>query len=264
MPFFFTNIAIYNNCFMPGPFVVSHTILFAAMIILMVVVYPLSGKRQYKILKSCGGDDLNAKVLWYKASLIWSWFPAIIIIVITALSGGDLKELGFRLPSQDHFINSRWLYAASLIASALYLLYNLYCYASLRFSSKIRAHHRERLPNQIRLLLPVTTQEKRLWALLSFSAGVTEEILYRGYLFFAIMLLFPSVSPYIIIVIASVLFGIGHLYQGRELIKPMLAGLLLSFIYLFSGSLYIVIALHILQDLVAGEIMRPNTEKQPQ
>lgn len=222
----------------------------------MAVVYPATGYLQTKNFKNHLQRRSYNKVAWYKASIIWSWLPTLIIVPIILLNGYSLKNLGFILPSAHINNVSPTLFYIALSLSSLYFAYNIYCMVSFRFSESVRIHHAQKIPQFIKSILPVTAKEKQMWSMLAATAGITEELLYRGYLFFAILLLFGEVHPAVIIGVSSLLFAIGHIYQGKEVIKPALAGLFLCLVFYFTGSIYIVIILHIFQDLVAKDLLK--------
>lgn len=102
--------------------------------------------------------------------------------------------------------------------------------------------------------MPITREERRAWKLVAISAGITEEIVYRGYLFFIINYYFPIFPSLIVLLISSIIFGIGHIYQGKELLKPTVLGLLFGFYYLSIRSLVPIIIIHVLQDLIVAYI----------
>jgi membrane protease YdiL (CAAX protease family) len=111
-------------------------------------------------------------------------------------------------------------------------------------------HHIEKLE----FLMPRSATEARWWTAMSLTAGVTEEILCRGFLlalvahFTGVMLAAP---------IAAVIFGLGHAYQGSEgIVRTTLFGLIATIIVLVSGSLLPAILLHVVIDLVAGDLGR--------
>ena len=129
---------------------------------------------------------------------------------------------------------------------------------SFRISESVRVHHAHKIPQFIKSILPVTAKERQMWAVLAVTAGITEELLYRGYLFFAMFLLFGEISPAIVIGLSSLLFAIGHIYQGKEVLKPTLAGVFLCLVFYFTGSIYVVMILHIFQDLVAKDLLKED------
>jgi uncharacterized protein len=106
----------------------------------------------------------------------------------------------------------------------------------------------------LRALLPRTTEERGVFALLSVAAGVGEELAYRGY---AIPVLASLMGLPGAAVLTSVVFGILHGYQGViGTVRTTLMGGLLAWGLLASGSLLPAIVAHTLIDLVAGLVLR--------
>jgi len=92
-----------------------------------------------------------------------------------------------------------------------------------------------------------------LFDMVSITAGVCEEILYRGLLLATLVSL---VGTWPAVAITSLIFGLGHAYQGISgIAKTGLAGLVLALLTVFSGSLFIAIVLHAVGDLASGRIM---------
>jgi membrane protease YdiL (CAAX protease family) len=99
-----------------------------------------------------------------------------------------------------------------------------------------------------RLLLPETLREKLLAVLLvAPSAGICEELLYRGYLL-------PQLSQYLSSatwgwVASSAAFGLAHGYQGVSgMLQAALLGALLAYPMVRTGSVYPAMAAHFLID----------------
>jgi membrane protease YdiL (CAAX protease family) len=100
-------------------------------------------------------------------------------------------------------------------------------------------------------LIPRTARERRLAAAVAFTAGITEEALYRGLLIAAATKLYhlPLAAA---VAVSLVLFVGGHAYQGRRgMLGSAVVGGLFTALYLISGSLLLPIVVHIIQDLVA-------------
>ena len=95
--------------------------------------------------------------------------------------------------------------------------------------------------------------ENRWFDMASITAGVCEEILYRGLLLATLVSL---VGTWPAVAISSLIFGLGHAYQGVSgIVKTGLVGLILALLTVFSGSLFIAIVLHAVVDLTSGRIM---------
>jgi len=98
-------------------------------------------------------------------------------------------------------------------------------------------------------LLPSTVQERWLWALVAVSAGICEEVVFRGWLLSALHGQ-AGLSGAALIVAASAVFGLAHIYQRTTgVILTGLAGALFCLLYVATGSLLIPIALHIIVDV---------------
>ncbi len=210
----------------------------------------LIGKTESKIR----GINYNRRISQYKQSIIYSMVAPALILLFHITYYRDLDNLGFRLPSNTTFDAHIYLFYISIVLSILYFTYNIYAIYSFKKSPNLREESYNSLPYSIKYILPKSRKEKRFWNYVSLSAAVTEEIIYRGYFFYTIPIMIPSINIFYTLILSSLMFGIGHIYQGKELYKPMLAGLFLGFIYLSTGSLYIVILLHFTQDIVAKYI----------
>jgi len=116
-------------------------------------------------------------------------------------------------------------------------------------------------------IMPITKKDKKLWTYVSWTAGVTEEILYRGFLLYILGQLLPSSILWDKLLIAALLFGLAHTYQGYgNVIRTSIIGLFFSFLYIALDSIIPVILLHFLIDYVGkiGVDEEDGTESQLQ
>ena len=101
-------------------------------------------------------------------------------------------------------------------------------------------------------VVPHSMSERRLWTVVSLHAGIGEELFFRGYL---LALLNANLPLWAACVIMVVMFGLGHSYQGiGGVLKTMGAGALFLGFYLWSGSLWLAILLHVFVDINSGAI----------
>ena len=113
-------------------------------------------------------------------------------------------------------------------------------------------------------MMPRTARGRWWWGGLALSAGVTEEIVYRGLAILALAIVFPQASSTAIVITAAALFGIAHLYQGWVgVLMTGAVGFVLGNLYLSTSSLVIPMVLHVLVDLRLL-IMRPRAESDVQ
>lgn len=103
-------------------------------------------------------------------------------------------------------------------------------------------------------MLPHTVFEFLLWFLVSLTAGICEEVIFRGYLLQ--QLTAWTKRPIASIVAAGALFGCLHLYEGLAAIVPLAAlGILFGFAARqLKGDLRAVIVAHTLQDFLVAII----------
>ncbi|MEG0513149.1 MAG: CPBP family intramembrane glutamic endopeptidase, partial [Clostridia bacterium] len=108
-------------------------------------------------------------------------------------------------------------------------------------------------------LIPRTKKEKTWFFFTALTAGICEEIVFRGFLLFLVGALLPATSPYFLVGMIGVLFGSAHFYQGvRGVCKTAAIGLLFGFLYVCTDSLYPCILLHFLFD-ISSVFLYPST-----
>ena len=182
----------------------------------------------------------------YQKSISWIWILSILVIIIWRYNDRDFVDLGL-----DFSLG--WQIWLSSLIIVIALTYFIYLYRTIKrdaeqkFSLSAKMKNHEGSEN-----LPHNKQEFGWFILVAISAGICEELLYRGFLIWYFNV-FSSTA--IAVVSSTILFGIAHLFQGwKGGLQASFAGLILAFIYLLTGSLWIPIALHIIGDLYSGLI----------
>ncbi|HUO12990.1 MAG TPA: CPBP family intramembrane glutamic endopeptidase [Caulobacteraceae bacterium] len=108
-------------------------------------------------------------------------------------------------------------------------------------------------------LMPRNGAETLWTLLLSINAGVGEELCYRLVLPLLFALAFGHAAIGFALAVAA--FGLAHLYQGWVgIVATGFVGALFAGLYLWSGSLAVPIALHVILDLV-GLVIRPTAAR---
>ncbi len=98
-------------------------------------------------------------------------------------------------------------------------------------------------------LLPKTPPERRLFAVVAVTAGITEEAIFRGFLIAYVAWLLTGGNVYVAAVIAGVAFGVLHLYQGwKGVLQTGFIGVLFGLLYPSVGLVVLAIV-HSLLDL---------------
>jgi membrane protease YdiL (CAAX protease family) len=95
-----------------------------------------------------------------------------------------------------------------------------------------------------RLFAPTSRRERRMWIALSLSAGIGEELVWRGVLPALIALLTGSLAVGIALSVAS--FALAHAIQGLRIAAAF------HVLVFVSGSLYTAMVVHFAYDVIAG------------
>lgn len=99
--------------------------------------------------------------------------------------------------------------------------------------------------------LPVGALALALWVGLSVSAGVCEEIVFRGYLQRQLTVITGRVR--IAILAQAILFGIGHGYQGAvAVLSIVINGLVMGVLAAWRGNIRAGILEHVTWDILGG------------
>ncbi len=98
--------------------------------------------------------------------------------------------------------------------------------------------------------LPQSFAEMPVWVAISISAGIVEEILYRGVLFSILMLLLHS--WWLAALIGSACFGLTHFEGWKNIVVTFLLGIILQGIVYATGALYVAMFVHAAYDLIVG------------
>ena len=156
----------------------------------------------------------------------------------------SLAALGLRgLPAAELWIWTLGVTAAGLAVIAVFV----------PFDRTLRSDR----GNFLIRLLPRTSREKFAFVGLSASAGIGEELAYRGYALLSVQLLGPG--PWTAAALSSAAFGFLHAYQGAVgILRTAIMGFILATPVLVTGSLLPAIIAHALIDLVAGLLLGPR------
>lgn len=127
----------------------------------------------------------------------------------------------------------------------------------MRGRSDVLARVREQAGGVL-LLAGRTPRERRLLDALSVTAGICEEVVYRGLLLgtLATMIgLWPAVAA------SAVVFGAAHAYQGLGgALRTGVFGLIVALLTVLSGSIHVAVLLHVVHDLSQIRMLRLAVE----
>jgi len=104
----------------------------------------------------------------------------------------------------------------------------------------------------VRPILPRTRGERNGFAALAITAGLCEELLFRGFVLWYATVWTGPVGGFLI---SSMLFGIMHVYLGVEQVpRAAIVGIYFYVIAMTAGSLLPAMVCHAITDLVSGDL----------
>ena len=227
---------------------------FIAVLAYFTLTSALDARKTKRLINASITEKVRVK--WYVEAIIWEWGAVLAVLIMCLLSDISFKDIGFRQISFEYDFWFNFIIIALCGLLFALLLYQVISYlASAKYREAIQAkftndmdksHYNAVMEN---LLIPRSKKEKQAFFWVSLTAGICEEILLRGFLFFLLQAVFPNITIILVVIIASVLFGLWHSYQGLQgVIKTTLAGALFGCLYLVTGSLIPGILLHFFVD----------------
>ncbi len=214
-------------------------------IIYAMLIQPVRRREQYREFLQKVRTNPALRAPYYLNILTAKWLWVAMVGVILLLGSVPLATIGLRTPTD-------WTYTLLLLAEILVIL-PIALIIMMRRIAKTQRPGLAALLFDVKELLPRTPVDRRLWLLLSISAGICEEIVFRGFLLWYFLALGAflnvPISLSTAVVLSSMLFGFAHIYQGwKGTLGTALAGVLLAYTYIITGSLILPIILHILID----------------
>lgn len=210
----------------------------------MLLVLPVQGVVRYRRLAA--GRPPGGLLADYRSGIVRKWALTAAVLAALAFQGVWPARIGLSTQVRGG--------RGGLVAAGAALLLG----AALTVVLRRRRALRRRLLRPVAAILPVTMRERRVFALLAVTAGVTEEICYRGFL--AHEAAAAGLPPAAALVAVSAAFGLAHLYQGLAGVAgTALAGYALGGLAASSGSLVLPIVLHVLVDLRVLVLLPPGT-----
>jgi len=223
------------------------------LVALLTIAVPLMGRADLRSLRQAlDHGDPDARPRFYERAVLFQWGLTLLLAVIWVATGRGLGEVGL-IPRFGF-----WAIFFGALAIA----------ATVGFVWRVRRATND--PEQLRgvreqldtleIVAPHTDRELTRFGWLSITAGICEEFIYRGIL---MGLLASSLGIWPAILISSVVFGIGHSYQGPVgVLRTGLVGLVMAIVVALTGSLFIAMAAHAAIDLSQGRMLHAAVDPQ--
>jgi len=210
--------------------------------VFLSVVLPWRGRERMRRFMAQPEVSGRERIQLYSSTILFQWMLAVVVAWRGFARGLTVSQLGLavaRVPS----IILLTLIGATLIAGAHWM--------NLRRLAGSNHPAAERLRAMAVRLFPRSTAETVLFTILSITAGICEEFIFRG---FVIAALFRAGLPaWAAVVVSSLMFGIAHLYQGKGgSVGTGILGILFASVRIAYHSIFPVVIWHAVLDIVAG------------
>ena len=227
--------------------------------------------RYRRLKEEVASGDPQARTRLYRETIIFEWVSAGLAVIALrfdwrTLNPNSLGLHGSRLPqaltlsfNRDMLLGMILPFAIGMIAMVVWAIWRKRRGGIAVPSASASRWHR--LMPDFAALAPVTKHERLLWVLVALSAGICEEIVFRGWLLFSLHSV-AGLQGTLLLATAAALFGLGHAYQKiTGVILTAFLGLVFCVIYVKTGSLVVPIVLHCLVDLKFAILPAPRPER---
>jgi membrane protease YdiL (CAAX protease family) len=223
---------------------------------LFALIFPIFETFEMRKIKArilAGEESMRAKL--YR-SVIWKeWSLAAIVLAIWWWLGRGAGSLGL-IPRTDGLA---WFGHGVAVLICLLLIAQLRGFAK---NPETLEAHAETVTN-LKFMAPHTTDERQLFDYVSVTAGVCEELIYRGFVI-AYMTTALGMSFLVAAILSSVIFGVAHSYQGvGGVLKTTAIGLVLALLYGLTGALWASIIVHAMVDITSGRLLHVAIGSRP-
>jgi membrane protease YdiL (CAAX protease family) len=204
-----------------------------------ILIEPIVRTNFYRNLKKQLKTDPGARVLFYRTQVLWEWSWVVVLVLIFYPKPNQLPLMGLQLPN-----TIGWILTAALVIGFVLSTY------LLRRSPTALANMQRSLEASS-ILLPDTPRERKWYLAAAITAGICEELLYRGFFIYFIRTNFPMLNDILILsLISGVVYGLSRAYQGtRGILQTGLMGFSFAIVRFLSKSLFPAMLFHILAEL---------------
>ena len=212
----------------------------------LVALGPWNGRRRFQILtRAVNAGDPNARKRLFRTILIEKWALTGVVAAAWIALSRSAESIGLIADFTPLPLAG---FALAALAIGALLMYA----RSVTRSEQMRAKTREAL-TPIRAMMPNTATEKRWFDAVSVTAGISEELIFRGFLFAYLAALIPGIPAAVVVILAGLVFGLGHAYQGLAgIVKTGMIGVLFGALCWMTDSVLAPMLLHAAVDLTSG------------
>jgi membrane protease YdiL (CAAX protease family) len=214
--------------------------------LVLAVVHPVLGFFSFRrLLRRIAAGERIDRAHLYNMTMIGHWTLFAVALALWAGAGRDWQMLGLGLN-----LDARFLAGIVLTALGIVFLVRQVREVDTADQDDIRTVHRAL--GKLDVIIPRNGNELGRFYALSTTAGIVEELLWRGYIIWYLASFMPI---WVAALLSAVLFGIAHAYQGpANLPRITLVGIAFAGLYLLTGSVWLPMILHAAVDILQGRM----------
>jgi membrane protease YdiL (CAAX protease family) len=210
--------------------------------LILGVLLPWRGYARMRQLMALPEVTSRDRVKMYLATIVFQWMLAAAVAWRAFARGLTLNQLAIRGGLRPSVI---------IVAICGAFLIGAAHWANVRRMSRSNHPNLERLRALGVRLFPRSTGELILFILLSLTAGICEEFLFRGFVMAAMSR--AGLATWIVVILSSAMFGVAHLYQGKGgSVGTGILGTVFALVRIAYHSLLPAVVWHAALDVVAG------------
>jgi len=217
----------------------------------LILLAPWFGRHRYrKFRKKLASGDPIARTEAYQGTLARKWILTAFVLLLAFAGPISMDALGLTAPRS-------WIESTRTLG----MLLGAIAVSIVIFRYRGEWQFRQ-LQKMVGAMLPISTRERFWFAAVGISAGISEELLYRGFLFWYFWAYFPRLDWWVDLAICCFAFGLAHLYQGwRGVTGNAALGFCFGLLYVGSGSLFVPVVVHAAVDLRLLAILTPERRR---
>ena len=215
-----------------------------ALTFVLAVVLPTLGYIRFRQMLARADQvvPLRRKLALYASTVAVQWLLSATMLLILRRHGLSAGDAGERL-ADSHLTFG--------VTFALLMILAVVSCIVLRRVRRAKPAVLTKAVGRLRRLVPAFGPEMAAFVVVCLTAGVCEEMLYRGWL--VNLLRAATGSAWAAVGAAAIVFGLGHAYQGvKGMLRALFVGLQLAILYVMVGSLIPGQVLHAGVDLLVG------------
>jgi membrane protease YdiL (CAAX protease family) len=206
-------------------------------VFIILIVMPIISYFEVKKLKLRISDQTKE----FAYSRIYGGYILMVALIVFAVPFDRIwtPSTSFAVPTLLNYI--LW----SLVSYQLFMLIvpTIMVYSNQRMRAAVAEEYKKK-----DYMFPRSRKSLIMFSVLAFIVGISEEIIFRGFLY--TYLQDWGVYAVLSFIIVNIIFGLAHYHQGKSAVwDTMLLGFCLGQLYISSGSLFLPIIFHILYDL---------------